>query len=275
MLCGDLIKILEKYAPIELAEGWDNPGIQVGDLRQEVKKIMTALDATDMVIEQAIHERVDMLITHHPLLFKPVKKITEEDFIGRRIRKLIRNNISLYAMHTNCDIAKMADYSAFMLDLADAEPLGEDVALSVELSRTEEFKNKNRMGIGKVGNLKEELTLEEFCEKIKRKFNIKYVRMSGDKETVIRRAAVCPGAGRDYIEDALAKGAQVLVTGDLGHHAVLDARARGLCLIDAGHFGTEVFMKEQLADALRGKEEIKLDGIQILVAEEEEPFKIL
>lgn len=275
MLCGDLIKYLEKYAPTELAEKWDNPGMQVGDLNQEVKKIMTALDATDSVIEQAIKERVDILITHHPMLFKPLKKITEEDFVGRRIRKLIRNNISVYAMHTNCDIAKMADYSAFMLKLSDKEPLGESVGLSDKLLLNEEFKNNKEMGIGKVGNLTEELTLGELCKKVKKEFNLDYIRVSGDIEAVIKRVAICPGSGHDYIEDAIAKKAQVFITGDLGHHAVLDARERGLYLIDAGHFGTESFMKKQLADELSKNEEIKFNGIQILMAEEEEPFHVI
>ena len=274
MLCGDLICYLEEYAPVELAEEWDNPGMQVGDLNQEVKKIMTALDATDSVIEQAIREGVDLIITHHPLLFKPLKRITEEDFIGKRIRKLIRNNISLYSMHTNCDIAKMADYSAFLLELEDTEPLGGIVKLPDTLSGGE-FKNDRKLGIGKVGNLKEKLTLKGLCDKIKNRFNLNNIKVSGDMDAVIKRVAICPGSGHDYIEDATAKKAQVLITGDLGHHAVLDARERGLYLIDAGHFGTESFMKKQLADELMRNEKIRLDGIQIIMAEEEEPFHVM
>lgn len=275
MLCGELINILEKYAPTELAEGWDNPGMQVGDLNQEVKRIMVALDATDSVIEQAVNEKVDVLITHHPLLFKPVKNVTEEDFIGRRIRKLIRNNISAYSMHTNCDIAKMADYSAFILKLLDTEPLGEDKTSSLKPSLAEGLNSSKGIGIGKVGNLNKELTFRELCENVKKGFNLKYIQASGDMEAVIKRVAVCPGSGHDFVEDALRKKAQVLVTGDLVHHAALDARARGLYLIDAGHFGTEAFMKKQLVDELVKNVDIKLEGVHILIAKEEEPFLVL
>lgn len=266
MLCSDLIKILERYAPPFLAESWDNPGMQTGDFNQDIKSIMIALDASEQVIGQAAEVGADLLITHHPLLFRPVKKITEEDFIGKRIRKLIRNNISLYAMHTNCDIAKMADYSADMLELTDTEPLGDE-------AKSDNAEKK--MGIGKVGRLKEELSFEMLCSKVKKGFNLDYIQASGERDAVIKRVAVCPGAGHDYVEDALRKNAQVLITGDLGYHTVMDARAKGLYLIDAGHFGTEKFMKQQLRDELVQDEGIKGEGIKVWLAKEESPFCVI
>lgn len=275
MLNADIINILEKYAPSCLAESWDNPGMQTGDLNQEIKSLMVALDATDSVIGQAVDLGVDLLVTHHPILFRPIRKITEEDFIGRRLRKLIRNNISLYAMHTNCDIAKMADCSGIMLGLTDAVPLGQSIDMPREMPMTEGMSGSNEMGIGKAGNLKEELTFEELCRYVKKKFNLDYIEASGERDALIKRVAICPGSGHDYVEDAISKKAQVLITGDLGHHAALDARAKGLFLIDAGHFGTEAFMKQQLAGFLKQNDEIIKDNIHILLAEEENPFFIV
>ena len=120
MKCKEIIESLEqKYAP-DFAESWDNVGLLVGDKEKEVHKIFLALDVTDESLEMAIKEQADMIITHHPLIFSAMKKVTTDNFIGRRIIKMIQHDISYYAMHTNFDILGMADLSAYFLNLKDS-----------------------------------------------------------------------------------------------------------------------------------------------------------
>ena len=123
MKCRELIEILEELAPVSLACDWDNPGLLAGRSDKEVRTVYLALDATDDVIDNAVECRADMIITHHPLIFKPLKKVNDEDFISRRILKMIQNDISYYAMHTNYDVLGMADLSGRILELEDAQVL--------------------------------------------------------------------------------------------------------------------------------------------------------
>ena len=123
MRCSEIMNILEVLSPVMFAESWDNVGLLVGREDKTVHKVMVALDATDDVVEQAVLQGVDLLLTHHPLLFSSIKKITEADFIGRRLLKLIRNDICYYAMHTNFDVMGMADAAADAMELQHCEVL--------------------------------------------------------------------------------------------------------------------------------------------------------
>ena len=124
MKCRELIEILEELAPVSLACDWDNPGLLAGRSDKEVRTVYLALDATDDVIDNAVECRADMIITHHPLIFKPLKKVNDEDFISRRILKMIQNDISYYAMHTNFDAAPGC---ICLLYTSDARPAQMDV----------------------------------------------------------------------------------------------------------------------------------------------------
>lgn len=117
MKCKDIIKALEELAPVKYAEEWDNVGLLAGNKEKEVKRVMIALDATEDVIGQAIIKQVDMLITHHPMIFSSMKRITYDNFIGKKIIKLIQNDISYYAMHTNFDVMVMAEAGAKKLNI--------------------------------------------------------------------------------------------------------------------------------------------------------------
>ena len=121
MLCRDIMNVIEATYPKHAALEWDNVGLLVGCTEKEVKKIYVALDATDEVIDAAIENGVDMLITHHPLIFSPLKKITDEHFIGNRVVKLLQHDISYYAMHTNYDVLGMAELSGKMLGLHEED----------------------------------------------------------------------------------------------------------------------------------------------------------
>ena len=238
MRCGEIISELEKLAPEACACSWDNPGLLAGRAGKEVSKILIALDATDEVVEMAVREGCGLLLTHHPLIFQPVKKINDQDFIGRRLVKLIQADISYYAMHTNFDGASggMADLAAERLGLKDTAPLevlGQwpDTGLPY--------------GIGVCGDMRDPLTLEETALLVKEKFGLPFVNVYGAGQIQGRlwRAAICPGSGKGMAEKALALGAQVLITGDIGHHEGIDGVARGLGIVDGGHYGLEhIFM---------------------------------
>lgn len=237
---------LEKLAPLSCACEWDNPGLLVGEIDKEVKKVLVAVDASDAVVQQALDENVDLLITHHPLIFRPIKSVNDADFLGRRLLRLIRGGVNLYAMHTNFDAAPgcMADLAAGKLHLVEARPL----EVMGEMDGVP-------YGIGKTGILLTGMPLRQLAEQVKETFGLSFVQVYGaeDEDRMIRRAAVCPGAGAGMVRAAAASGAQVLITGDIGHHAGIDAAAEGLSIIDAGHYGLERMFVEFIMEFCRKK----------------------
>ena len=142
MTCQEIITILCKQAPEQYACSWDNVGLLVGDAHKEVRTIYIALDATEETIEEAVAQKADMLLTHHPMIFKGLKKVNTEDFIGKRVMSLIREDIAYYAMHTNFDVKGMADLAAEKIGLKDSQVL--------EMTCEDEL---GQQGIGKVGML--------------------------------------------------------------------------------------------------------------------------
>lgn len=236
MKVNELTAWLESRYPASSAEEWDNVGLLVGDDTREVTHVFLALDLTKDTLSEALDAGADMIITHHPMIFKGMKKINNHDFQGRKVLSLIRNGIAYYAMHTNYDILGMAKLSADRLKLREQEIL----------TVTEEGQ-----GLGRFGLLPHKMSLRECAEHVKKAFGIPEVRVYGDPEKEVERAAVCTGSGKSLMEDVLAFGAEVYVTGDIDHHTGLDAVEQGICLIDAGHYGTEYIfmeaMKQQLA----------------------------
>lgn len=260
MICREIIKKLEAIAPVNYAEKWDNVGLLVGDDSIDVKRIMIALDPSKDVIDQAIEQGCNMIITHHPLIFSPMKRITTDDFIGRRIVSMIKHGIAYYAMHTNMDIAVMAQVSANMIGIND----------TVVIEPTS--KEDQTIGIGRCGELDSQIDLLTLANKVKEQFHLSDVRVIGELEQKVSRVAISTGSGEDFVKHALQMKADVLITGDIRHHKALDALEQGLGIIDAGHFGTERFMVEWLASRL-GKE--LPSEISIMTAKEFTPFKIV
>ncbi|MCI8370829.1 MAG: Nif3-like dinuclear metal center hexameric protein [Lachnospiraceae bacterium] len=261
MTCQQIIELLEQHSPTEYAESWDNVGLLAGRREKEVHKVMAALDATDAVIRQAVKAGADMLLTHHPLLFLAKKSVTTDDMEGLRLIRLIQNDISCYAMHTNFDVCGMAEMTEQKLGLKGAEIL--------EVTRC--LENGTQIGLGRIGELPSEMTLEELAEYVKQQFDLDHVRISGDRKAVIRRAAVCGGSGKSVVDSALKAGADVLISGDFGHHTVLDAQAEGLCMIDAGHFGTEKMFVPYIVQYLTEK----CTDVEIVAANERSPFTVI
>jgi dinuclear metal center YbgI/SA1388 family protein len=260
MKCYEIIEMLETLSPAEYAEEWDNIGLLAGRRDKDVESVYIALDATDEVIDEAVSIGADMLITHHPLIFKKLSRVNTDDFIGKRVYKLIRNDISYYAMHTNFDVMGMADAAADELSLKDREVL--NVTFEDDISKE---------GCGRVGKLRKCMSIAELAELVKQKFNVPNVRVFGDLGDIAEIAAVIPGSGGSFIDDALSAGADVIITGDIDHHEGIDAVAMGLTVIDAGHYGIEKLFIPYMEEFLKRE----LPGIRIYKAAIKEPFVVI
>ena len=198
-----------------------------------------------------------MLITHHPLIFSGMKSVTTNDYIGKRVFKLISEDICYYAMHTNFDVMGMADAVADQLELEKCQVL--DVTFQDEISKE---------GIGRIGELSRTMSLEECANYVKDKCKLSSVKVFGEPDKLIDMIALIPGSGKDYIDLAIKKGAQVVITGDIGHHNGLDAMEKGVVVIDAGHYGLEKIFTTYMEEVLIRE----LPEIKIKKAVEKEPF---
>lgn len=367
---AQIFNVMEKWAPKAFAYDWDNIGLQVGSNNKPVKKIMVTLDVLESVVDEAIENKVDLIIAHHPLLFEPLKQINVDSWRGRMIRKLIQHDITVYAAHTNLDVAKggVNDLLADLIGLEDKEilietnedslfkvvvyipethvevvtdalakeeaghighyshctfqtkgmgtfmPLGEanpfigernqlemvpEVKLETIVQQTilsnvlkamiaahpyEEvaydvvpLENEGeKIGVGRVGNLKEVTTLDEFVTKVKNVLELNYVRVSGDSNRKVKRVAILGGSGEKYLHSAIKKKADVYITGDMTFHVAQEAIEMGISVIDAGHYiekvmksGTKQYLEQQI------KEDATLDkSLEIIVSETNtDPFQ--
>lgn len=224
MRCQDIINVLEQLASPSLSASWDNVGLLVGDNQQKIDSILLAIDITPEVLEEAIENNVDLIVTHHPMIFSPVKNITSGNFIGNTIMKLIQQKICVYAMHTNLDIAEggVNDTLAKALDLEEISSLAH-----------EEYEYVRK------GKLKEPVNLIKFANSIKKRLGVNVLKIIGKEDRIISQVAVSSGAYSSIAEVVAAEGIDAVVTGDLKYHDALEISHLGLCAIDAGHFGTE------------------------------------
>ncbi len=265
MICDEILKLCEELAPVSYAIDWDrkNDGLQLGDRNWKVSRIYLALDATEEVIEDAIRSGADMLITHHPMIFGGINQINSDSSIGRRLLTLAENKISYIAMHTNFDVKCMADDAADYLGLTDRQVL--------EITTSEE---EGPEGIGRVGSLPNKMTLAELCRLVKEKFGLDTVKVFGELDQEVERAAISPGSGKGMTEAALAVKADVLITGDIDHHTGIDAVADSLCIIDAGHYGLEHIFTDYMEAFLKDKID-PAEKIEIIKEPLKHPFLVL
>lgn len=212
------------WAPRELAADWDNVGHLLGSPGDTVSRVLTALDITEDVADEALALGCQLIVSHHPVMnckWLPVQTVREDRPQGHLLLKLLRNNISAICMHTNLDAAQRGvnDLLAKALHLADPVPLHES-------------------GIGRHGFLPEPMALPEFVRFVSQTLGCNGVRYAGAGRPVFH-VAVGGGACGDFENDAIAAGCDTFVTSDLSYHQFLDAAGKGIALIDAGHFPTE------------------------------------
>ena len=256
MLCKEIMQVIEASFPTEAALGFDNVGLLAGRSGKEVNRVYLALDATDAVIDRALEWEADLLITHHPLIFSPLKKVNDEDFVSRRVLRMIRNDLSYYAMHTNYDVLGMADLAAGMLDLTETEVLEE--VLDGE-------------GIGRTGRLPNIMTLEECGQFVKERFSLPNVKIFGELNKMVATAAISPGSGKSMARPAFEAGVDVLISGDIDHHTGIDMADCGMAVIDAGHYGIEHIYIEDMKKFL----EKELPALKICTAPVRQPFQVI
>ena len=225
----NIINYMENIAPEALKEDFDIVGLMVGSKEKEVNRVLLALDCTKEVLGEAIEHNCDMIITHHPLIFRKPSRIVSEDLIGSKIIDLIKNDISLYSSHTNLDSAKDG------INKTIVEMLGFSSNEIIEKSKVLNF---NEAGLGRIVRLNNKIKLTELIQTVKKVLNIKALRVVKGNDTV-STIAIINGSGQDFIGEAVKLGADCIITGDTTYHFASDYKELGVSIIDAGHFNTE------------------------------------
>jgi len=232
----EIKKIFESFYPKDLAYEWDNVGLQIGTLDKDINNVLLTLDLTMEVIDEAIAEKVDLIIVHHPLIFSPIKNINTDTYKGKLIEKLIKKEITLYVAHTNFDISNRG------MNLILANMLGLRNQGIIDFTTDSE-------GLGRIGEV-EELSMEKAINFVKETFEVNHARFIGNMNSTVRRIAISGGSGSSNIYNAKRMGADLYVTGDLSYHVAHDVLAIGLNALDIGH-NIEKFFVYELKNILK------------------------
>lgn len=236
MKAREIIEMIEKMAPTELQEPYDNTGIQIGDTERDIKGILVSVDITERVVDEAIEKGMDMIVAHHPLLFRGLKKVTGKSYVERVAIKAIKNDIILYAAHTNLDKCR----GGVSWKMAERLGLRNVTVLVPEEGGT---------GLGCIGELPTPTDEREALLKVKEAFSagcVRHTEMTGRK---VKRIAVCGGSGAEFIDNAIKAGAEMYVTGDVKYHEFFNAENK-IVIADIGHFESEQATKEIFYDEI-------------------------
>jgi dinuclear metal center YbgI/SA1388 family protein len=259
---GDLCDFLESFAPAALAAEWDNVGLLVGDRGQGVERVMTCLTLTREVAAEAVRERAELIVTHHPLPFRPLKRVTADEPGGRILLDLILAGVAVHSPHTAFDSAAAGinQQLAEGLGLVDIQPLEPVVEVGAAV------------GSGRFGSVSGTQTLDQVGQRLKEFLDLTLIQAVGDPQMPIQRVAVGCGSAGEFLPVAAAKGCQVLVTGETRLHTCYDAANRGMGLLLCGHYASERFGVENLAGVLAAK----FPGLRVWASrEEQDPLSLL
>lgn len=220
----ELIQKLEEKYPFDLQEEWDNSGLQVGNPENDLKGVVISLDLEEESIDLAIENKANLIITHHPYLFNPTNSIDFRDSFYNRLLKCIKNDITVYAFHTNLDIAEggVNDNLARILGLEEVR--------SLEIGKD--------LGLGRFGKIKP-TSASEFLRFAKDKLDAENIIAYGGIDKKIEKIALCGGAGASLIEDAISLSCDLIITGDVKYHEAMDLSNKGIIIGDVGHFASE------------------------------------
>jgi dinuclear metal center YbgI/SA1388 family protein len=237
---ADLCAFLDAFAPPALAAEWDNVGLLVGDRTQKVERVMTCLTITPAAAAEAILEQADLIVTHHPLPFKPLKRLTADQPAGRTLLELIRAGVAIHSPHTAFDSAAAGinQQLAEGLSLTQVQPLQTEPGLP------------SGLGSGRYGELRPQQSLGQLAARLKQFLKISGLHAVGNLTMPISRVAVACGSAGEFLDVAIERGCQVLVTGETRLHTCYEAEARGVALLLAGHYASERFGVERLAGVL-------------------------
>ncbi len=244
----DVVEYAHLLWPLSGAENWDAPGLVSGSLEAPVSRILFAVDAVAITVEQAVEHKADLLITHHPLLMRGVTSVNEDLYKGNLIAQLIRGNVALLAAHTNADVVPdgVSDVIAQKLGIADSSPIEPGLDPG--------------SGIGRVGNLAAATTLGSLARQLADLLpnTAGGIKVSGDFNSSITRVALCGGAGDSLLATDAVRGADVFITSDLRHHPAQEAREQaqvsgGPALIDVSHWAAEWLWLETAAAQIKAR----------------------
>lgn len=238
MKIKDITDVIERFAPLAYQESYDNAGLIVGRPDDEVRQALLAVDVTDEVLDEAEREGCDLVVTHHPIVFHPLKRFNSADMVQRCVERAIRRGIALYACHTNLDSAP----GGMSWRLAALLGIG-------ELSVLQPSEGDPRAGFGVVGELPEPLPTVEFMRRIQQRLGVKVVRHSDLVSEQVRRIALCTGAGASLMADARRAGADLYVTADLKYNDFMFPDGE-FVVADIGHFESEYCAIELLFEVL-------------------------
>ncbi|QWC00605.1 Nif3-like dinuclear metal center hexameric protein [Mycoplasmatota bacterium] len=230
----EIIKYFESKYPKELAYDWDNVGLQVGTLNMKAKRVLVSLDLTKEVVKEAIEKKVNMIITHHPLIFTPMDKIVFDSPKGWIVKNLIKHNITVYSAHTNYDVAEggMNDVLANALKIKSAKML----------DMNDE--------IGRFGQI-DEVDFITFIKNVKSSLKLDSVKVIGRTDRLTKTIGISGGSGSKHMYAAKKAGCDVYLTGDVTYHTALDAIALGITIVDIGHHAEKIFVptiKKELSE---------------------------
>ena len=236
MKVKEIIKVIEDFAPLSAQEGWDNSGLCIGSPEAEVHGVLLALDCTPELVDEAVACGADMIVTHHPLIFSGLKKISPDNKVGLAVTKAISAGVSIYAAHTSADkvLSGVSGDMARRLELTDVEILQKD---------------GEEIGLGVVGNLPAPMTSMAVIEFVREKFGLKAMKTSKPLDGMISRVAMCGGSGGSLIGEARRSGAQLYISGDISYHNFFTED--GFMIMDIGHYESEIGIVEILFALLK------------------------
>jgi dinuclear metal center YbgI/SA1388 family protein len=265
----DIFEWIDSWAPFRYAESWDNCGLQVGNPQSPVTRVLVALDPASSVLREAKELGCQCVVTHHPLLLQPINSVRTDSWPGSIVGQALMSGISIIAAHTNLDAARHGTN----VQLKDLLGLGGIGPLDAE---TAHCGDEQYLGIGLVGLLPCEATLESLAARLNGVLGGTVVRVTGDLRKPVTRVAVCTGSGGSLMGKVLASGAEVFITGDLKYHDARLAEESGLAVIDIGHFASEKLVLEPFGDFLRSKAKSEGAELEVFVSRSEiDPFKVI
>lgn len=231
----NIFNFINEFAPFENALSFDNCGLLIGEAEQEIKNAILSLDITKSVVEEAKNLNANLIISHHPVIFKPISEINS----GSTISLLCKNDINAICAHTNLDIA--------------SEGVNFQLAKKLNLQNLATLTYEEEKPLGLIGSLNREFECKEFAEYVKESLGCKGVRYTEQKNKKIKTVAVCSGSGGEFYKKAFEKGADVIVTGEIKHSQIIAANELGIMVVDAGHYKTENVILEPLKNMLEKK----------------------
>lgn len=251
MKIKEVLSALERFAPLPLQEGWDNAGLQIGLTEAEVSGALLCLDVNEAIVDEAIEKGCNLIVSHHPLLFKGLKTISDGDYVQRTVMKAIMNSIAIVSMHTNMDNAKGG------VNYKIAEHLGlQEVKFFAEKPGAVEA------GSGVVGLLPEPMSATAFIQLVKERFGVKCAQCNQLLLRPVRKVAICGGSGDFLLGDAIAQGADAFITGEMHYHVYFGQEQKiQICVI--GHYESEQFTSEIFKSIIKDE----CPGLPVMIAQ--------